>query len=288
MQNRKAAGVNEVIASILMVALVIVLAIIIGSIVFGVIVIQPKSAYIPPRVEVVNYSGQQAISLYSRGGDPAVLDKGDGVQYALGIYVENTSGSSRATPDPGVKSFGPGQTLYIYYRNGEYRATDNLTGKTFDKLPPGPLTLRLVDENARLLVYKEGIGMGGEGTVTVSPTPTPSCGTITGIVFNDLNGNGQRDPGEPGLSGWTVQYRYSKNLGQGSGSGDWSAWISGTTGSDGAYTFSSLLYQPTHFYEVRVLLQQGYTTIKPQLVYSFKLTPNENECYATGKDFGIS
>ena len=93
MQRQQDAGVNEVIASILMVVLVVALAIIIGSIVFGVIVIQPKSAYIPPRVEVVNYSGQQAISLYSRGGDPAVLDRGDGVQYALdynqGIFVTN-------------------------------------------------------------------------------------------------------------------------------------------------------------------------------------------------------
>ncbi|OPX73567.1 MAG: hypothetical protein A4E39_01008 [Methanoregulaceae archaeon PtaB.Bin152] len=186
MQRKPDAGVNEVIASILMVALVIALVIIIGSIVFGVIVIQPKSAYIPPRVEVVNYSGQQAISLYSRGGDPAVLDKGDGVEYALGIYVENSSVSSRATPDTGVKTFGPGQTLYIYYHNGEYRVTDNLTGKIFDQLPPGPLTLRLVDENARLLVYKEGLGIGGEGTVPVSPTPTCTLGTGW-IIINPNN-----------------------------------------------------------------------------------------------------
>jgi hypothetical protein len=101
------AGVNEVIASILMVVLVVALAIIIGSIVFGVIVIQPKSAYIPPRVEVVNYSGQQAISLYSRGGDPAILDRGDGVQYALGIYVENSSVASRVTPDTGCGDVWP-------------------------------------------------------------------------------------------------------------------------------------------------------------------------------------
>ena len=29
--------------------------------------------------------------------------------------------------------------------------------------------------------------------------------TISGQKFNDLNGNGARDPGEPGLDGWTVQ-----------------------------------------------------------------------------------
>ena len=29
--------------------------------------------------------------------------------------------------------------------------------------------------------------------------------TVTGEVFNDLNGNGSLDNGEPGLAGWTVQ-----------------------------------------------------------------------------------
>src|SRR5437762_206827 len=28
--------------------------------------------------------------------------------------------------------------------------------------------------------------------------------TISGTVYNDLNGNGHRDAGEPGLSGWVV------------------------------------------------------------------------------------
>ncbi|HQK56263.1 MAG TPA: SdrD B-like domain-containing protein [Methanolinea sp.] len=280
MQRKRDAGVNEVIASILIVALVIALAIIIGSIVFGVIVIQPKSAYIPPRVEVVNYSGQQAISLSSRGGDPAVLDKGDGVQYALGIYVENSSVSSRVTPDAGVGTFGPGQTLYIYYHNGEYRVTDNLTGKVFGQLPPGPLTLRLVDENARLLVYKEGIGLGGSAGPIIPP-PIPSCGTITGIVYNDLNGNGQRNPGEPGLSGWTIQYR-SRNK----PSDPWSAWTGTSTGVDGVYVFSSLPYLTVYFYEVRVVVPGGWFVTHPTTDYSFHLNPDD-KCYATGIDFGI-
>lgn len=281
MQKRKDAGVNEVIASILMVILVVILAIIIGSIVLGVIVLQPKSAFIPPRVEVVNSSGQEAISLYSRGGDPAILDKGDGVQYALGIYVGTQAGSFRATPDAGVTTFGPGQTLYVYNTSAGFRVTDNLSGKNLAPFPPGPLTLMLVDENAKLLVYKEGIGTGGGGSPVTSPTPSPPCGTITGIVYNDVNGNGQWDAGEGGLAGWTVQYRYKKDQGQ----SDWSAWNSGTSQSDGGYTFSNLIYQPAYFYEVRVLIQPGYTTINPQSGYSFKLNPGQ--CFKTGINFGI-
>jgi hypothetical protein len=38
-------------------------------------------------------------------------------------------------------------------------------------------------------------------TLTTSVTTT---GSISGTVFNDINGNGVRDTGEPGLSGWRV------------------------------------------------------------------------------------
>lgn len=45
-------------------------------------------------------------------------------------------------------------------------------------------------------------------TVTPSDTPTvtatPSTGVIQGIVWNDLNGNGLREEGEPGLAGATI------------------------------------------------------------------------------------
>ncbi|MCU0633189.1 MAG: type IV pilin [Methanolinea sp.] len=278
MNRQQDAGVNEVIASILMVALVIVLAIIIGSIVFGVIVLQPKSAYIPPRVEVVNVSGvggqQQVISLYSRGGDQAFLQKGDGVQYALGIYVETGSASYRVTPDPGVETFSPGQTLFIYNSSSGFRATDNMTGKALTPLPPGSLTLRLVDENAKLLVYKEGLAIGGGGTVSPTITPIPACGTISGKVYNDQNNNG--------LAGWTVQYRFRSNQGQ----AQWSAWVSTTTGPSGTYTFTGLVHSPAHNYEVEVIVPNGWVVTQPTSNYSFILNPGD-QCYQIGIDFGL-
>ena len=53
---------------------------------------------------------------------------------------------------------------------------------------------------------------GGEIDLRVSqprpeptPTPTPSVGDIRGIVFEDRNGNGVRDEGEPGLAGARVE-----------------------------------------------------------------------------------
>jgi hypothetical protein len=55
---------------------------------------------------------------------------------------------------------------------------------------------------------------------------SPSFVTISGKSFEDINGNGTLDPGETGLSGWTI------NLMQGA------TVISSTvTGSDGSYSF---------------------------------------------------
>jgi hypothetical protein len=37
-----------------------------------------------------------------------------------------------------------------------------------------------------------------------STTPPAGTATVAGTTFNDLNGNGGQDAGEPGLAGWTV------------------------------------------------------------------------------------
>lgn len=197
MQRQHTSAVNEVIASILIVALVIILAVIIGGIVFGLIVIQPKSAYIPPEVKVVSYPNgtPQAISLYSRGGDMAVLDSKGGANYALGIYVDTPTLSYAAIPDGGVRTFNPGQTLFIYWNGSAYRITDNLEiiGSV---LPNGQLILRIVDENAKLLVYNQGMTISGG--MTASPTPTCNLGTYWRIrnQYNaDLHYRLEIDPG---------------------------------------------------------------------------------------------
>ncbi|MCH8193756.1 MAG: hypothetical protein IIA65_07045, partial [Planctomycetes bacterium] len=50
-------------------------------------------------------------------------------------------------------------------------------------------------------------------------------GQIHGLKWEDINGNGQKDPGEPGLPGWTI----SLNTGQ---------WVS--TDANGHYAFIGL------------------------------------------------
>src|SRR6266699_1179728 len=56
---------------------------------------------------------------------------------------------------------------------------------------------------------------GSPGTYTVSVTSGTTstgrdfgnfqAGSISGLKYNDLNGNGVKDAGEPGLSGWRIR-----------------------------------------------------------------------------------
>jgi hypothetical protein len=53
-------------------------------------------------------------------------------------------------------------------------------------------------------------GIGGtptfaiHNTVVINGTTASAFGTICGVKFNDLNGNGVKDPGEPGLPNWQI------------------------------------------------------------------------------------
>lgn len=167
-------GVNEVLATILLVLLVVALAAVILSIALGWVVLQPKSAYTPPGVKVLDVGGEEVISLTSKGGDPAVLWPGRSGEYSLSIHLDSPGESVPVIPGEGVETFYPGQTLYIYNDGTALRAGYNLPEGALSPLPSGPVTLRIVDENAKLLVYREGLALGGG---TVSPTPTCTLGT---------------------------------------------------------------------------------------------------------------
>ncbi len=167
-------AVSEVVGTILIIVLVIAVAVIMASQFLGFFTLLGKSAYIAPEVNVVNISGVQAISLYSRGGDVASLNTSAQAAYELGLYVDTLESSDKVVYAPGLAYFGPGDSLYIYRTPSGYVATADLTGVTGTlPLPSGQLSLRLVDETAHILIANVGIGGTGTGGMTV--TPSTSC-----------------------------------------------------------------------------------------------------------------
>lgn len=80
----------------------------------------------------------------------------------------------------------------------------------------------------------------------VSTLPTPIFGSISGMKYNDTNGNGHKNSGEGGLSGWTINLMKA---------GSSSVLASTVTDGSGNYTFSNL---GSANYKVSEVMQAGW------------------------------
>src|SRR5207247_1900390 len=111
--------------------------------------------------------------------------------------------------------------------------------------------------------------------IAPQPVHISNCGSISGTKFDDLNGNGVRDDGEPGLSGWTIFLDSNNNGVLDNGE------PTQTTDASGNYMFDDL---DPGAYIVREVLQGGWTQTAPASgFYSVVVTSGTT---ATGKDFG--
>lgn len=79
-----------------------------------------------------------------------------------------------------------------------------------------------------------------------STLPTPIFGSISGMKYNDLNGNGHKNSGEGGLSGWTINLMKA---------GSPVVLASTVTDGSGNYTFSNL---GSANYKVSEVMQAGW------------------------------
>ena len=112
----------------------------------------------------------------------------------------------------------------------------------------------------------------GEGeSITCTIINTRDTGDIQGYKFEDLNGNGTWDEGEPGLDGWTIElWGGEEDL------------IDTTETSDdplGEYRFENI---PTGYYAVCEVLEEGWTQTYPEGCHFFTLTQEGEE----GLNFG--
>lgn len=99
---------------------------------------------------------------------------------------------------------------------------------------------------------------------------TASTSAIAGVKYEDINGDGARGEGEPGLSGWEI------NLSRGG-----ILFATTTTATDGAYAFSDLA---PITYTVTESLEEGWVKTEPaEERYTVGLVPGE---VREGIDFG--
>lgn len=127
------------------------------------------------------------------------------------------------------------------------------------------------------------IARRGDSRAEVDFGNAPLPGTVSGFKFNDLNGNGVRDTGEPGVAGVYIYADLNNdgfiNLGE----------PAAVTAADGSYR---ILGVPAGQVAIREVAQPGWATTSPPLGYwtvtvlANKNVPNINFGNATAADFG--
>ena len=152
----------------------------------------------------------------------------------------------------------------------------------FDKLIPGSYKVSETSRTGWTQIYPAG----GSHTVSFGFRSPPFesknndfgnklvAQSISGVKYNDLNGNGNRDPGESGLKDWTI------NLEQPGGT----VIKTTVTAADGSYSFTDLA---PGTYVVGEELKPGWTQkAPPGGKHTVTLTASTSS--VGGKDFGNS
>ena len=154
---------------------------------------------------------------------------------------------------------------------GDNNGTSSLQNPSYTYMVPGTYTVNLTVTNA--------YACNTNSTTKTVTVYQPLCGYISGTKRNDLNGDGNRDPTDPGVAGWQMEC-YNKQSGQ------WVRIGTTTTDNNGYYIFTGLAYsQSSEKYEIREIRKPGWTPTNPQSGINDPDELNGPHCCDVGVDF---
>lgn len=208
---------------------------------------------------------------------------GDGEGVLNGqVYDDQDNDGVKDAGEPGLA----GWTVYLDLDKdgvldpGEQSTISNASGNYSFTVAPGSYQIReIVMTN-----WQQTAPVGGVHDVTVAADQTISDldfgnklaagGSISGTVFQDIENLTTRDPGEPGLPGWTIYVDLNNNSLLDAGE------PSAVSGANGSY---SIPLEPGT-YRVREILMTGWIQTTPtRRFYDVTLNPGQS---VTGRDFG--
>ena len=176
----------------------------------------------------------------------------------LGGWTINLLNASDATVATAVTN-SSGDYSFSNVPSGTYTVSEELQNEWIQTFPASPGTYTFTVTSGQNV---SGQNFGAFQLVTFS-----------GEVYNDLNGNGVNDPGDPGLQGWTVDLRDSLN----------NLVATVTSAQDGTYSFANL---GPGGYTIEELSQAGWDLTEPANptgTYTVQAMSGTN---SSGLDFG--
>lgn len=178
-----------------------------------------------------------------------------------GAKINDLDGDGvRDEGEPGI----PGWTVYLY-RNGALYATAVTDGTgvyTVTVCDGGTYEVReatvpgWAPTSPGSLFFTAASGVDRSGLDFLNF----QCFVVSGFKYDDTNGNGVADEGEPGLAGWTIQLYRNGAL-----------YATTTTDANGFYTFTVC---EGGAYEVKEVLQDGWIATAPT---SFSFTASSGQ-----------
>ena len=151
---------------------------------------------------------------------------------------------------------------------------------TFDikNVPNGNYTITWWDEPQNYILDLKNVTVSGGQVEDLGILPLQEWWTqFEGHVFNDLNSNGKRDPGEPGVKNMTVAIKKRENSGMDRGN------IGVTTAADGSFYMENV-YPMTQWLVMEVYSDRYYTT---GVTYQADNQPNETTVLGGGVDVSV-
>jgi hypothetical protein len=198
---------------------------------------------------------------------------GPALSGAPGVPLTNVLVASFVITDP---SGSPGTKWNAQIKWGDGQVTKRVTptagpGGSFQFL--GTHTYATANTfPITVMIAVPGSRMPNTNTVMTQAVIQPvASGSVSGVVFNDLNGDGMQEPGEPGLPGWTVNLLSGPTV-----------VGSAVSGANGSYTITNVA---AGTYTLAEVLMPGYTQTAPPPPGTYTVTVAVGQA-VTGKNFG--
>lgn len=210
-----------------------------------------------------------------------------GIKY----YDKNGNGKQDLPDDIGL----PGWTFKLTGTSNQ-TVVSSLDGTfCFTNLSAGSYTIKEVIQDGWEPTYPNNTGIlnvtlaEGQNLDGIFFGNKEILGSICGVKYNDLNNNGKRDPGEPGLKGWQITLSSMGYASSGNFGGPTLNLVNTlTTDENGNFCFTNVKQGN---YIIGEIAQNGWTQTEPStFAYGIRLAPGqkiENLSFGNKEDVSV-